>query len=449
MWGRLSSLSVRRTFQSGLGATRKQPQLADKNVCPTQAALQCCWPTSEFRMIASPSLARPCILLADDLTGACDAGVQFTLHGFSSRVVLLGDATTQGEVGIASTDSRDLAPQEAEARVREACQRMGILCCPGLPAAEELLFKKIDTVFRGNIGCEVKAMMTATGRRLAVVAPAFPAMGRTIPGGWLETASAGSAGQRLYVPELLRQQGLESVRCLTRAETGCIGGLKEAIANGAAGHRCCLVVDAETQEDLTDLVRAAGDRAAEVLWVGSAGLAGALATFLADGRWVPEARERPLANYSLRRGPVLTVVGSTHPVTQAQCKAAENTAGAVRVHLAPSLLGKALAALKAEQHLLACVDMTAVNTACLEEFLQAAVHSGVCGLVLTGGDTASLVCRTLGAKAIRLGGEVRTGVPWGRLQGGLADGCRVVTKSGGFGEADALSAAAAFLAESL
>ena len=39
-WGRLSSLPVRRTFQSGLGATRKSPQLADKNVCPTQAALR-------------------------------------------------------------------------------------------------------------------------------------------------------------------------------------------------------------------------------------------------------------------------------------------------------------------------------------------------------------------------------------------------------------------------
>ena len=36
MWGRLSSLPVHRTFQSGLGATGKSPQLADKNVCPTQ-----------------------------------------------------------------------------------------------------------------------------------------------------------------------------------------------------------------------------------------------------------------------------------------------------------------------------------------------------------------------------------------------------------------------------
>ena len=34
MWGGLSSQPVRGTFQFGLGATRKSPRLADKNVCP-------------------------------------------------------------------------------------------------------------------------------------------------------------------------------------------------------------------------------------------------------------------------------------------------------------------------------------------------------------------------------------------------------------------------------
>lgn len=59
------------------------------------------------------------------------------------------------------------------------------------------------------------------------------------------------------------------------------------------------------------------------------------------------------------------------------------------------------------------------------------------------------MCHTLGTKAIRLGGEVRTGIPWGYLEGGLADGCPAVTKSGSFGDADALSAAAHFLRASL
>jgi uncharacterized protein YgbK (DUF1537 family) len=59
-------------------------------------------------------------------------------------------------------------------------------------------------------------------------------------------------------------------------------------------------------------------------------------------------------------------------------------------------------------------------------------------LILTGGDTAAFVLRALGAQAIRLAGEVAPGIPWGIVEGGPADGCGVVTKSGGFGERDAL-----------
>ena len=55
MWGRLSSLPARRTFESGLGATRKSPQLADKNVCPTQAVWEHRRPTSELGLIPLPS----------------------------------------------------------------------------------------------------------------------------------------------------------------------------------------------------------------------------------------------------------------------------------------------------------------------------------------------------------------------------------------------------------
>jgi uncharacterized protein YgbK (DUF1537 family) len=54
-------------------------------------------------------------------------------------------------------------------------------------------------------------------------------------------------------------------------------------------------------------------------------------------------------------------------------------------------------------------------------------------LVLTGGDTAAMVLKAFEAEWIDVAGEMEPGVPWGILRGGLADGCVVVTKSGGFG----------------
>ena len=59
-------------------------------------------------------------------------------------------------------------------------------------------------------------------------------------------------------------------------------------------------------------------------------------------------------------------------------------------------------------------------------------------LVLTGGDTALHVCRTLGANAIHIKGQLLPGIAAGRLIGGLAGGMPVVTKSGAFGEEEAL-----------
>jgi hypothetical protein len=67
-------------------------------------------------------------------------------------------------------------------------------------------------------------------------------------------------------------------------------------------------------------------------------------------------------------------------------------------------------------------------------------------LFLCGGDTASLVCRAIGAQRIELCAEIVPGVPRGILRGGLFDGLSVVTKSGGFGDPDALISVADFFA---
>jgi uncharacterized protein YgbK (DUF1537 family) len=61
------------------------------------------------------------------------------------------------------------------------------------------------------------------------------------------------------------------------------------------------------------------------------------------------------------------------------------------------------------------------------------------GLFLCGGDTAAAVCRLLGAEAIHLLREVQPGIPLGRIRGGAAHGLAVITKSGGFGQPDAMA----------
>jgi len=50
-----------------------------------------------------------------------------------------------------------------------------------------------------------------------------------------------------------------------------------------------------------------------------------------------------------------------------------------------------------------------------------------------------------GASGIRMIGEVQPGIPYGQWIGGLLDNQPVVTKAGGFGQADTLTRATEFL----
>ncbi|MCC6535984.1 MAG: four-carbon acid sugar kinase family protein [Bryobacterales bacterium] len=303
---------------------------------------------------------QPWWMIADDLTGACDAGVAFL-----PAVVALREECrfTPGDTRIWTTHSRDEAEEVAVARVADAAR--------AVPAGVRL-YKKIDSVMRGHVRAELAAMLAATGRPRAVVCPAFPEQGRTVVDG-----VAWPAGVDLRA--LLAGLPVETP-------------------------------DAVTPEDLA---RIAASAAPGDLLVGSAGLARAL------------GRVPPRVEVSAQLGPgiALLVAGSVHPATAAQLARVADEQGVEVVRL----------------------DLAAPSPEMLY-FLRHRVETlAAGGLLLTGGDTALLVARLLGAEGIRLEAEIEPGIPLGRLIGGAGDGVAVVTKSGGFGGADTLAGVARVL----
>lgn len=200
-------------------------------------------------------------MVADDLTGACDAGV-----AFAPAMVILHDEAAEGladsEARIYTTHSRGEAPDVAAARVAELVKRIAAVA-PGVR-----LYKKIDSVLRGNVREELAAMLAASGRRAAIVCPAFPEQGRTVKHG------------------VAHPPGVS------------LRGLLEGIAGVE-------IADATTAADLDRIAREADP---ETLLVGSAGLA------RAAGR-IPPRKEVPNAPGA---GRALVCVGSIHPATIAQ-----------------------------------------------------------------------------------------------------------------------------------
>jgi len=118
-------------------------------------------------------------LIADDLTGACDAGALFSGAG------PVGIATD----GLAFDPNRDVVAADTETRALDAGQAakevwdMARHLAPRFALGPAV--KKLDSTLRGQVAAELDAMLLATGLRAALVCPAFPGQGRTVVDGIL------------------------------------------------------------------------------------------------------------------------------------------------------------------------------------------------------------------------------------------------------------------------
>ena len=364
-------------------------------------------------MLYSVDLA--CLVVADDLTGACDAAVPFALTGRRVRVSLDSDAEpSPADVLAISTESRDAGAEVFSWALAELLRRLPKL-------GPRILFKKIDSTLRGNVGPEVAAALTAFGCDVALVTPAFPAMGRTVEGGHLRIS-----GDAHFVP-------VEVAACFRNLGAGAHchaqpGAIAQAVAAGAR----FVLLDATKDADLDAVVSEGLALRQRVLWAGSAGLAAALAR--ATGAKSPAAAV-PTGSAAI------FCLGSGHPTTLEQLDRLIHHRHAALFSCDVATPTAIVAALERSQPVVLRIRLGEAG-----ERLRELLGSAAGPLVLSGGTTAALVLRALDIHAIELRLEIAPGIPCGLARGGPFHGAPVVTKSGGFGGPDALMKIADFFA---
>jgi uncharacterized protein YgbK (DUF1537 family) len=361
------------------------------------------------------------LLIADDLTGACDAAVAFSARGAETEAALdPGGPSLGSEVLALNTDTRDFPPDISAEILSGFMQDLASRVPPA-----QVIFKKIDSTLRGNAGVEILAVAAAFACEAVLVTPAFPAMRRVVESGYLCVT-----GQETFAPidlrAYFRSQGVAACHQVKSwdVETALVCGKR------------FLSVDAACDQDLDSLVRAGLGWHRRALFAGSGGLAAALARAL---RPEPFARLRTGGP----AGPAVFCIGSDHPVTLEQQANLLGRRPAVRLDVGAASPGQVVDSLRQSKHVVLRLPRGATPAARVSELILSAVRDAG-GLLLSGGDTASLVCRALGVDSIRLVDEVTTGIPFGVLRGGLVDGCTVATKSGALGNTDALVLVADF-----
>ncbi len=432
-------------------------------------------------------------IIADDVTGACDVASSFAAAGVAVRIVCdVDDAAVAAAdaydeaLEVVNTQSRNLAPPAAAARVRRAVERV----------RAPLLVKKIDTALRGHLGAELDAAIDALGARAAFVVAAIPAAGRVTRAGrqWFgdrELAATefardpeGPGAESSIAAVIARESdrptslvGLDEVRGEALAAT-----LRGALERGAAH----VIVDAETDADVRAAVAAILALPGPLCVAGSIALATAVAAAVAapDGGETLHAadctrrsprlrtvdRERHRAEAARADGvesqrsssaptpaipsPALVVCGSLHTTARSQVDALVAAGIAVALRTEGPQVGNgetvaaAAGALAAGRNVVLAAppaattpDADALRTTerRLAELTAAIVAVTLPRtLVLIGGETSYAVVRRLAATAVDVHGRFVPLVAVGRIRSGVAAGVTLVTKGGSGGDREAL-----------
>jgi len=390
------------------------------------------------------------LILADDLTGAADCAIAFGRRGRAAAVMWdeVADAADH-QLPVLSYDaaSRGLSAAAAAARHAEVLAR---LFEPG-----RVLFKKIDSTLRGQPAAEIAATLAhlkaRVGPAFGVFAPAFPATGRTTIDGrilikgrpledmevWKRDHTYASAD----LAEVLAAAGIRAEKVPLATVRG--PELTATLARLAAEGDVVAACDAETDDDLHRIAQASLQASPATFFIGSAGLAHALAGLEADADVAP-------LRIPVSACGTLIVVGSLAGASRSAARELAATGTVTHLQVAPETLlgdsagraalaadvatrlrsgGDALVEIVMDDH----PDM-ALGPRLAQALAEALapVAPAIGAFAATGGETAAALLSRFGVNGIRLADEIEPGVSLGLTLGRLA--VPIATKAGAFGD---------------
>jgi D-threonate/D-erythronate kinase len=358
-------------------------------------------------------------ILADDLTGACDAAAAFAARVGRVQVILdpahQRAAAAQAGLVVLNTQSRLLSPSASRRRVTRVARSL---------RGKSIVYKKTDSVLRGAAGAELQAMARLFPRHPVYLVPAIPEMGKTTRDGRLFERG---------IPAHQTEYGRDPVSPLRTND------IRTIIA--ASGRVIFEAPDAETSEDIAWTVERAlaGGRA---VLAGSLGLADELAR-----RVPPASREQvPRAAAGAARR-TLILNGSRYPTARAQLSFAASELGeevldaggfGSDLELIRTCRGKSVVFLQVDAGGIPGQREARRRLAVLFRMVRALIRSCPPDAVgMIGGETAFRILRLLRVTRLEVEGRDQPGVTYGFVPDGELSGCAFSAKGGSVGTADA------------
>jgi D-threonate/D-erythronate kinase len=357
--------------------------------------------------------------LADDLSGALDAGAAFVGMCGPLSVGWRDDFAPQSDSYVIDNETR----HEDDLAIVADRTRRHLQSLVGANHA----FKKIDSLMRGHTIAEITTCIESRCFASVVVAPAFPQQRRITKGGQQFADLYGNQEWLEAGPNLTG-----ALRTSAAANTPVQQVAVDTVARGSGVFVC----DAATDAEMQSLPARVEEIERPILWCGTAGLAHVLAG-------------ASLAPCALPLGSALVVIGSNHPVSRRQVEALTAIMPQSVRNLDCDLDRRALWQFLDNRLRSGEVAMMAANFGAIDgklargglvsAFRDVLPRLPIADLVLVaGGETLLLVLDAVAAQSAVVEGEVMPGVARGRVVGGVWDGAVFASKSGAFGAPAAL-----------
>lgn len=419
-------------------------------------------------------------LIADDLTGANGTGVILVKKGLTAVTRFQTkqmDCLADNTVICIDTDSRYIKPQEAKQKVKNAA--LDLLKCN-----IDILCKRIDSTFRGNIGQEIDGILECNDSIISIVVPSYPALKRKTVGGYLfidgtllqETDVAHDPIKPIcssYLPDLLKYQTNYKIS-LIESDTICHGreAIKEEIIKKVSEGCRIIICDAITEKHIREIAKAMASIRKYRLVPADPG---PLTSYFIDEHIscqtvVNNQPDQQKSIIQIKNNKILVSVGSVTTLTGKQLLYLSEKVGVTPIHVNPEHLifndikrqleisrirDEALTAQKSNSIIIVttgygdCPKLNlkeiSLNEGIPEEKLASRISEGLAdisshilrdsnqsikGCLFSGGDVTASFCRVVEAEGIMLMSEVMPLIAHGKIIGRSFNGLHIVTKGG-------------------
>ncbi|MBB6454597.1 uncharacterized protein YgbK (DUF1537 family) [Salirhabdus euzebyi] len=424
-------------------------------------------------------------VIADDLTGANGTGVKLTQQGLKTFTNFNDKEINIPEIDAAvciDTDSRYTSPECAQERVREAIRKLQ-------KWETDIICKRIDSTFRGNIGPEIDVLLDHITDTVGIIVPSFPATNRIVTGGYMlvngiplqESDVANDPVTPLcdsYLPSILNKQTKQKVELipLNKVSEGSLVIEKE-ISNHIQNGARLILCDAITEEHIESIAESM--------------------TKIKHKQLIP-IDPGPLTNYFVEKtsnlqeqdkAKILVSIGSATSVTQGQIQFLVNKLKAKPIFVQPSKLAtfsnewneevtrvvreatkivnkesviivttnhpdfpkidfKRISKLEGVSDDLLAKRITDGLAEISKQILQYS-NGSIKGCFFSGGDVTSSFCKNVKASGINLIDEIMPLVAFAEIADGEFDGLPIVTKGGLIGDSTAIYESIIYLSKKL